>query len=325
MKNNQQKHRRSIPTQVLLGASLFGLFGCAVSRSPIRIGVDDWLPCGVWAVAQAEGYFGSIPVNIVKFSNWSDSMESFYEGKLDLAHSTYFDSVFYAGKGEGAKMVACLDTIEGSDGFVISNKLSSPASLKGARIAVEVDTDEHFFLYKALADFGIPADSVLIVSAPSQKAGELFVAGKVDGCCTYNPYLADAAKRGGGRIAWTTRDAPGYMIDVLVARDQVISSRHADVALIVRAWFRALAFIKQHPAQSYAIMGSSLGMKPEELSPFFESFRFFTSQENQGMFASPELRARLGEMSAFLLHNNAIFLQPQMGSLYSSHFVDSIR
>lgn len=325
MENNQKKAPHSVSALMLIAAALFSLVGCAVSRPPIRIGVDDWPPCGVWAVAKAEGYLGTLPVNIVKFSNWSDSMESFYEGKLDLAHSTYFDSVFYAGKGEGAKIVACLDTIEGSDGLVISKKLSSPASLRGARIAVEVDTDEHFFLYKALSDFGIPADSVHIVSATSEKAEKLFVAGKVDACCTYDPYLADAAKTGGGRIIWTTRDAPGYMIDVLVARDAAISSRKADVARIVNAWFKALDFIGQHPSESYAIMGASLGMKPEDLAPFFESFKFFTRQENRSMFASPDLRARLGEMSAFLVQNNAIVLQPQIRNLYSSHFVDCIR
>ena len=296
--------------------------GCA--RPPIRIGVNDWPPCAVWTVAERQGFLKDCPIQLVRSTNWSDNMTSLYLGNLDLVHSTYLNAIFYAGKGEGAKIIASIDTIEGSDGLVISTKLRSPMELVGKRIAVEVDTDEHFLLFKALASFGISQKEVKIVSTTSKEAGELFKAGKVDACFTYDPYLSEAAASGTGRIAWTTKDAPGYMVDVMIARDSTLSSRRADVKKVMRAWYRALDYIKAHPEASYPPMAEHLSMKMADFAPFYEAFTFYSAEDSRRIFASDSFRAILGEMNAFLLEQKAIPAKTPVPALYSSSVVKAL-
>ncbi|MEI8095941.1 MAG: ABC transporter substrate-binding protein [Spirochaetales bacterium] len=300
------------------------LVGCSSNQTPIRIGIDDWPPCAVWSVAEKEGYLAGLRVEFIHYTNWSDNMEALYKGKVDLTHSTYLNSIFYNSKGEPCQILLSLDTILGGDGLVMSNRLASPKDLVGARVAVEVDTDEHFLLYKALVAFGIPTDQVTLVSATSQEAAKLFAEGKVDACFTYDPYLTEAANSGQGRIVWTTKDAPGYMIDVLVARKELVDQRKGDTTKVVEAWYKALAFIRAHSDVAYPIMAESLKMPLADFVPFFESFQFFGVEENQKIFASPQFQATLGEMSDFLLREKAIPIPAVVSRLYEPSVVGAI-
>ena len=302
-------------------ACVFILSGCARERHPIRIGIDEWPPCAVWAVAQKEGFLKGVKVEILRFSSWTDCMDSLYSGKIDFTHSTYLNAIYYAGKGEAAKMLLSLDSIEGADGLVLSNRLASPKDLVGARIAVEVDTDEHFLLYKALASFGVPSSSVKIVSATSKEAKDLLIAGSVDACFTYDPYLSDAVASGKGRMVWSTKNAPGYMVDVVLASDRFTKSRRADTALLIDAWFKALAFIHSHPDKAYPVMAASLGMKNEDFAPFFEAFNFYSAEENRAIFSSASFRSTIAELSAFLLNEKAIPAVTPIPELFDASFV----
>lgn len=308
---------------LLVLAGLF-LVGCAVDRTPLRIGLNDWPPCAVWAVAQKEGFLKDVPVEFIHYSNWSDNMESLSKGKLDLTHSTYLNSIFFGPKGEPSKIIISLDTIEGSDGLLLSNAVASPKDLAGKQIAVEVETDEHFLLYKALASFGVDSNSVKIVSATSKRAAELFKEGTVDACFTYDPYLAEAAASGLGRIVWTTKDAPGNMIDVLVVRQATLDKRRSDVARLVKAWFKALDFIKANSASAYPIMAASMNMKLEDFVPFYEAFQYYGIGKNREIFASAGFRAKLEEMSAFLLREKVIPGPVNPVQLYDSSFVEGL-
>ena len=311
-------------TILVIAAVLAGslsLAGCAGPGRPVRIGVNDWPPCAVWSVATKEGFLKGLPIELVHYSSWSDNMSSLYLGKTDFTHSTYFNSIYFAGKGEGAKIVLSLDTIEGSDGLVISNRFKSPKDLAGARIAVEVFTDEHFLLYKALESFGIPSGSVKIVSTTSKEAADRFLAGDVDACFTYDPYLSAAASSGKGKVAWTTKDAPGYMIDTLVASDAAVTARRADTAKLLKAWFKALDFIRERPDQAYPVMAESLNMNLYDFKLFFEAFKFYSPEENRAIFGSAGFKAKLGEMGDFLLREKAIASASRIEDIYTAKFV----
>lgn len=304
---------------ILAASSL--LPGCAGEKRPLRIGINDWPPCAIWAIAEKEGFLKGTPIEVIHFENWSDSISSLYLGKLDFTHASYLNAIFYAGKGESAKIILSLDTIAGSDGLVLSNRLASPRDLVGARIAVEVDTDEHFLLYKALANFGVPSSSVKLVSTTSKDAARLFLAGEVEACFTYDPYLSEAAASGKGRMVWSTRDAPGYMVDVLVASDSVLKSRKADSARLTKAWFRSLEFIKAQPDKAFPVMAEALGMKLEDFRPFFEAFEFYSAEDNRRIFASGSFKSTLAEMTEFLVKEQAIPAALPLAELYTDRFV----
>ena len=149
--------------------AVVALTGCSQHRQPIRIGVSSWPPCEIWYVAEAEGFFGNLPVQVTRFSVWTDAMSALYRGSLDLANASYFSAMYYADKGEEARVILTSDTVVGTDGFVVREDMPYPEGLVGARVAVEVNTDEHFLLSKALESVGLDEKNITMISTTSER------------------------------------------------------------------------------------------------------------------------------------------------------------
>lgn len=290
---------RSALMPAFLAAAALGA-SCSHPRSPIRIGVNDWPPCELWYVAEKQGFFGDLPVQIVRFSSWTDNMKSLPLGDVDVTHSTYFNALYYRDKGKGGKIILKSDTIVGGDGLVIGPDVPEPKELRGKTISVETGTDEHFLLYKALERYGLDEEDVSLVSLTSVEAAERFAEGKADACFTYEPYLSDAAKRGNGKVVFTTKDIPDTMIDVLVASDELLSKHPRDAARLVDAYYRAQRWVAENPREAVALMAKKEGMRAEDFAPFFASFTFFTREQNAETFRSAALRDTLSDMKRFL-------------------------
>lgn len=290
-------------------------------RDPIRIGVNGWPPCEVWYAAEAAGFLDDLDVELVRFSSWGDNMRSLYDGKTDITHATWFNAAYFAGKGEPARVIQVLDTVEGGDGLVLHETIDPAANLAGARIAVEVATDEYFLLELALEDFGLSVEAVEVVALTAVEGYEAFVAGSVDGVFTYNPYMTQAAAEGNGRIVWTTEQRPGYMVDVLVAREEIIRSRASELDALVRAWHATLAWIEANPETASAIMGANEGMSAGDFRAFYGDFTFFSAADNAIMLTEEHAGERIGLMLSFLRERELTTFPGTAGDIYTDRFV----
>ena len=189
---------------------LIGFTACNKYKEPIKIGVNSWPPCELWYIAQEKGYFGDTPVEIVRFSTWTDNMDSLYVDKTDLTHSTYFNAVYYDSRGEAAKIILSSDTIYGADGLVVKDYIKDVQGLKGRKIAVEIGTDEHFLLHKVLEKGGLSEEDVTITPVTSEEAMKKFISGEVDAAFTYEPFLSQAVDKGDGKIMVAKKLPPRY-------------------------------------------------------------------------------------------------------------------
>ena len=306
-------------TIILIAAS-----GCNSYREPIKIGVNNWPPCELWYIAQEKGYFNDTPVEIVRFSTWSDNMDSLYVGKTDLTHSTYFNAVYYETRGESAKILLSSETIHGADGFVVKDYIEGIQDLKGKKIAVEVGTDEHFLLHKVLTRGGLREEDVVIIPAGSEDGMRKFISGEVDATFTYEPFLSQAAEKGGGRIIASTSETL-KLTDALVARNEVLESRKKDYVNIIRAWYMAQEFVRNNPQEAYQLMASKEKMTYEEFKNFYEGFNFFTLEENKDIFSSQGFISELRVIETFLAENNLIATDIDTDKLFYDEVVNSVR
>ena len=309
---------------VFLGCILFIMSACHQYETPIKIGINDWPPCELWYIAEEKGYFEDVPVEIHKFSTWSDSMKSLYLGKVDLTHSTYFNTVLHDGKGEAAKIILVSETINGADGLVVKKSIKNIQDLAGKTIAVETETDEHFLLDKVLKIAGLTELDVNIISTDSSEAAELFIRGEVDASFTYEPFLSRAAQGGNGEILFTTSDEVNYM-DILLARDKVLQERKEDYAKIIRAWYKAQEFVIENPDEAYGIMSAKAGMDYDEFKEFYEGFKFFSLIENKELFSSGEIKDRLNEIKSFLVERDLSLREINTERLFDGEVVNQIR
>ncbi|WP_028856070.1 ABC transporter substrate-binding protein [Psychrilyobacter atlanticus] len=290
---------------------------CESYKEPIKIGIDSWPPCELWYIAEEKGYFGDTPVEIVRFSRWSDSMDSLYIGKVDLVHSSYFNTVYYDSRGESARIILSSDTINGADGLVVKDYIKSVKDLKGKKVAVEIGTDDHFLLYKVLKREGLKENDITIISVGSEEGMEKFISEEVDACFIYEPYLSNAADKGHGKIIAATDETLNY-IDALVARNESLEKRKKDYANIIRAWYRAQKFVKNNPQEAYELMASKEGMTYDEFKNFYEDFKFFTLEENKNIFSSEDFKDELKNIEMFLVENNLISKDVEINNLFDA-------
>lgn len=309
--------KKSRVTNLFLTLILILFTACDSYKEPIKIGVDNWPPCELWYIAQGKGYFGDTPVEIIRFSTWSDSMDSLYVGKIDLMHSSYFNTVYYDSRGESARIILSSDTINGADGLVVKNSIKEIKDLKGKKIAVEIGTDDHFLLYKVLKKEGIKEDDITIISVGSQEGMKKFISSEVDACFIYEPFLRQAAENGDGKIIAATDDTLNY-IDALVARNKILQRRKKDYANIIRAWYRAQEFVKDNPQEAYELMASKEGMTYNEFKNFYEGFKFFTLEENKDIFSSEKFKDELKKIEIFLVENNLISKGVEIDKLFDA-------
>ena len=308
---------------LFIAVILTALAGCNFYKEPIKIGVGDWPTSELWYIAQEKGYFGDTPVEIIRFSTWTDSMDSLYIGITDLIDSTYFDAVYYDTRGEAAKIILSSETITGVDGLVLKDYIEDIQDLKGKKIAAEVGTVEHFLLHKVLEREGLKEEDITIISVDSEEAMRRFISGEVDACFTYEPYLSRAADKGDGKIMAVTSDTL-KIIDVLVARSEVLENRKKDYANIIHAWYRAQEFVKDNPQEAYQLMASNQGMAYEEFKSFYEEFKFFSLEENKNIFSSENFRNELKEIERFLAESNLISTDVDTDKLFDGEVVNSI-
>lgn len=300
--------------------------GCSSpEKTPIRIGVNAWPPCELWYIAKDQGFFEDVKVDIVRFSSWRDNMLSLYKGQTDITHASYFNALYYSEKGEKGKIILRTETIEGGEGFVVKNAIQNKEQLKGKTIAVETGTDEHFLLYKALNSFGLQPKDVTLLSVSSGEASQKFINNEVDGCFTYEPFMSEAASKGDGRIVSTTKDYPGYMIDVLVGSSELIDKRKKDVITVIRAWYKAQEYLKNNPEKGFTLMAGNEKMESSDFGAFYASFSFYTIQDNQSYLKSEEFYHKLDDIKTFLLSEGFLKEKMDVRNLVDANIVESLQ
>ncbi|MFO7819834.1 MAG: ABC transporter substrate-binding protein, partial [Halanaerobacter sp.] len=216
------------------------------------------------------------------------------------------------------------DTIVGSDGLVVKDYIKEISDLKGKKIAVEVATDEHFLLHKALERGNLEEKDVTIIPTTAQEGIEKFIKGQVDACFTYDPYLTRGAKKGAGEILISTAEMKGIMIDTLVAKSKALEEREEDYINIIKAWYRAQEFVKNNPQEAYELMAAKENMSYQEFKNFYEEFTFFSLADNKETFTCQNFRNKLSEMNQFLEEKELISEITPIEELYTTDIVDEI-
>jgi NitT/TauT family transport system substrate-binding protein len=79
-----------------------------------------------------------------------------------------------------------------------------------------------------MAEANIPYTDIAITNLNSEEVGSSFVSGSIDAGVTWEPWLSNAQKRRDAKVLVTTKDRPGIITDVVIARNDFVLSRRDD-------------------------------------------------------------------------------------------------
>lgn len=310
--------------QTLLLALVLGLALSTCSRpTPLRIAISAWAGVEVAELAARLGLYEKhgVPVQMVRFSAYSDSLAALRDGKVQAGMHTLDDVIRQAASGKDVRVILATDASFGGDGLVARAGVRSLDQLRGLRVGVEVGTVGHYSLLKILERAGLTLDDITVVSIPAWEIREAFQAGTIDAGVTWEPYLTSTAQEIGGSVLITSRGYPETIITTLAFDAAVIRQRPEDVRRTAAAYFEAFAYLREHPREAYALMAQAEGVSPEEFAAHAEGLRYLDLNANMVLFGQGRLAALSRDIGAFLLRQGVIRSLPDAADILDGSFL----
>ncbi len=279
-----------------LAAALFFAAGSAFAGEPIRFAHPTWVGYGPLYIAQDKGFFKEegVDVQLILMEDTKLRYAALAAGQVDAIATATGTMPLYLKPGLDFAFFGLFDDSHGGDGIVANKDIAGIAGLKGKRVAFEQGSISNFYLDVLLGRAGLGEKDIVAVNMTAGDAGSAFVTGNVDAAVTWEPWLSRGKKTAHGHLLVDTTTTPGLIMDVMVARTEVIAKRKADFAALMRAWYRGVDYMKAHPEESNEIMSKGLGgwlkdpkdfadvMTGVEIYDRNQSLAFFGTKDNPG-------------------------------------------
>jgi NitT/TauT family transport system substrate-binding protein len=258
------------------------------SGSPIRLGLVTWLGYGPFYIAQEKGLFAAqgVAVDLQRIEGDAERRAAISAGSLDGIALTLDALVVLRSGGLPLKTVMVIDSSHGGDGIVAIHAVKSVADLKGRQVAFPTGLPSHFFLYSVLRANHMSMSDIKPIVMDADKAGAAFAAGQVDVAVTWEPWLSKAREVGKGHVLADSRQYPGQIEDVLFVRQDVIAKRPDAIRGILKAWFNALDYLNQHPAEGRQIMAKAFGLDDAGVQRLLPGIRYEDLARNKEAFGT---------------------------------------
>lgn len=215
------------------------LAGCAEApQPPLRVGVNPWVGYDPLVLAGERRLFDPARIRVVELSSNTESQRALRNGLLDGAALTLDEALRLANAGMDLKIIAVLDVSHGADAVLARPGIQAPADLKGKTIALEQTAVGALVLDRLLRAGDLSNDDVHLVHLEGAQHGNSLANGRADAVITFEPMKSWLAARN-FQVIFDSRAMPGEIVDVLVARPDVLEPRLTEWAELLVGWERA--------------------------------------------------------------------------------------
>lgn len=256
-----------------------------VTKTPIKIGVFVYPGFGTFYIAKEKGLFQKYGVNVelvqVSADNWLPAVEG---NKIQMITFTSDVMPILADSGVAAKQIFSTDLSYGADGLVVTNDIEKISDLKGKKVYVTYGYPGHFFFRYLASKNGLSHDDVELVNLNAEEVGSSFVAGKINAGVTYEPWLSKAKERKDGKVLVSSKDYPGIITDIVMARNDFVLNRRGDVKRVMIAFFEALDWWENNKSAGNAIAAKHFNLTPEEFGVMRDTVKLSNLKANLEKF-----------------------------------------
>ena len=167
---------------------------------------------------------------------------------------TMADPIEMEGQQAGsARLVLPVDYSDGGDAFLAPVEIKDPAELKDQTIGLIDAPFSSVFATAMLKAHGVSPLAVNQTTYRISDALALLDSGQAQAIHVYEPFLSQGIEQG-YQVIYSSQDAPGVIVDVLVFREDIAQERPQDVEAFITAWFKALEWWQANPAEGNAIL-----------------------------------------------------------------------
>lgn len=206
-----------------------------------------WIP---WAYAADHGIVDKwaskygIDIEVVQFNDYIESINQFTVGAFDAAGMTNMDALTIpAASGVDTTALILGDYSNGNDGIVLKNG-SSMEDIRGRQVNLVELSVSHYFLARALEEYGMSERDIRIVNTSDADAVASFQTPGVTAAAVWNPQLMLIKQQSPEAVqVFDSSQIPGEIIDMMAVNTQVLEANPAFGKALVGAWFETLALM----------------------------------------------------------------------------------
>jgi len=325
--------RRALGGAIAVGLLAVGLIatpaGAAERKDEITLGYSAWPGWFPLAVAEEAGIFDEVglKVNLRYFADYIGSLDAMTAGRLDGNTQTLNDTMAGVAAGSDQVIVVVNDNSAGNDQIICDASISSIDDLKGKTIAAEPGVVDHFLLLQGLATKGLTEDDVDFRGLPTDAAAAAFANGKFDCVGVFAPFTAEAIKRPGSKVLFSSKDFPGTIPDHIVVSKDLIEENPQAVQKLVDAWYKTLDYIAANPDAATRIMADKAGVSVAEYQDFATGTKIFTPQQALAAFQPgsdyTSLQYTAKKINPFLVKSELIPKKISLKGLFDPSFTET--
>ncbi|MEZ5664986.1 MAG: ABC transporter substrate-binding protein [Burkholderiaceae bacterium] len=293
-----------------LGAALSVVAATSFAAGPtsMKIATVVWIGYGPFYVADALDLYKkhNLKVSLQVFTDPALIPPAIASGAVDGGMLTYDQVVGQVAAGKSMKVVMPIDYSNGGDAIVADASVKSVKDFKGKKIGYNPLSPSDFLLAYALKINGMDEKDISPVSMTPEAVPAAMASGQLPVGVTYEPSLSQILSQGGGKkfkVAFSSKDAPGLIADVLVFDDKAIKAKPAEITGIMKAYLEGMAYMKSKPDDAAKIIGKFMGVPAREVKeqltgvyniPLAEMPKaFIPAKETTSYYASGEVIGQL--------------------------------
>src|SRR5438874_129065 len=274
------------------GAILTGL-GSAdpAAAETISIAHSTWVGYGPLYIARDKGFFkkNGVDVDLVVMEDPKERFPTMMADKIQMIASTVDTALLYMKKPDDFQYLVAIDDSNGGDGIVANKDITTINDLKGKNVAVNEGSVSEFYLNVLLSRAGLKESDLNIVNMTASDAGTAFVSNQVDAAVTWEPWLSRGKASDHGHLLVDSSTTPGLITDALIVKKSWLADHQKEAAAIVKSWNEAVAYYREPPDESIAIMAKGVGgwlKNPKDFKETLSGIKFYGADDNKAFFGT---------------------------------------
>ncbi|HEX8822262.1 MAG TPA: ABC transporter substrate-binding protein [Archangium sp.] len=309
--NTRRRQSRLLAVVLLLCAAC-----TPAPQAPLRVGTVPWPGYEPLFLARELGLFPAQRVHLVEYVTSAQSVRAFRNGAIDAIAASLEEALLFDELGHEPRVVLVFDASHGADCLMTRPEVAGLSALKGRRVGSEDSMLGLYMLNRALQETGLRREDVRLEFSPLETHVEAYQRGELDAVVTYEPYCQQLADVGARRL-FDSKNIPGEVVDVLVVRQSVLEAHPEQVDALLRGWFAALAWTREHPQEGVRRMARRLDLDAGRFQETLSGLQLMGEHEQHAQLTGPRPRLydsieRLGEL---LRHHQLLRKQPEASRL----------
>lgn len=311
-----------------LGASALAplLLGACGSQPPLtRVGGILWIGYEPLFLARELGLYDANTLRLVEMPSNTTNLMSLAIGDVEAATLTLDEYLLAREGGVDVRAILVFDYSAGADVVMSRPDIVRLEDLRGKRIGVEETAAGALMLAKLLEAARLEPGEVVKVHVTADRHLRAYQAGEVDVLVSWEPYATQLQAAGASRL-FDSRQFPGLIVDVLVARTDALERAPENFRRLLAGYFQALDHLHTSPDDAFRRMAPRQGMRPDEVRAAQQGIHFMDLAGNRRWLDgdTPGLVPVTQNVARIMVASGLLKRMPDLDGLTDARFLPEV-